>query len=245
MLLQVLHDLETQSPHISALPAATLAANDVITSAANLPEELLSIPDPSDDGSVIQFCVPRSSQAASASLQAPSGHIASMTTPHGGCANTCQPLWRPCSGLLQEALRQTAGLLQEISHMPSPLLPPVTCPFVTCPATVSAQPLKALASCLVGSLRSNVRHSGVHSTPDGQSAARESGRLCGYTFCGKPRKFACWLSDLCQHLPGALVSDSQVWALGSGSHPYSAVKLAGLQQLAHQAHAAGPPAMQH
>ena len=232
MLLQVLQDLEVQSPRLSALSAATLAANDVITSAANMLEEFMSVPDPSDDGSVIQFCVSQSSQAAAASLQAPSGRIASMGISHGSCADGCQRLWRPCSGPLQTALvSQTAGLVQEISHKPSPVLPPpVKCPIV--------QPLKMLGSLLAGSvgllagsMGSNVCHADDHSSMDGQSAAEDSRRLGGYTFCGQPTKVACWLSDLCQHLPGVPVSDSQVWAMGSGSHPYSAVSLAGLQQL--------------
>ena len=224
MLLQVLHDLGIQSPRIAALPA--FAVNDVISS-PNMPEELLSVPDPSNDGSMIQFYASRSSQAAAASLQAPSGHIASMKTPHGSCADGCQRLWRPCSGPLQAALvSQTAGLLQEVSHKPPPVLPPATCL-----TTVSAQPLKTLASFLVGFVGSNARHSDLHSSYDAPSAARESRKLGGYTFCGNPRKVACWISDLCQHLPGVPVSDSQVWALGSGSHPYSAVRLAGLQQL--------------
>ena len=228
MLLQVLQDLEVQWPRLSALSAATLEGNDVITSAANMPEEFVSVPDPSDDGSVIQFCVSQSSQAAAASLQAPSGRIASMGISHGSCADGCQRLWRPCSGPLQTALvSQTAGLVQEISHKPSPvLLPPVKRPIA-----VSVQPLKMLGSLLAGSVGSNVRHADDHSSMDGQSAARESRRLGGYTFCGQPTKVACWLSDLCQHLPGVPVSDSQMWAMGSGSHPYSAVRLAGLQQL--------------
>ena len=224
MLLQVLDNLEMQSPRISALPAATLAANNVISSAAIVPLELLSVPGPSGDGSMIDFCVPGSSQAATAGLQAPSGHIASMAAPHSSCANGCQRLWRPCSGPLQAALvSQTAGLIQEISPVsPSP---------VKCPITVSAQPLKMLASFLVGCAGSNVRSADDYSSLDGQSAAKESRRLGGYTFCGQPRKVACWLSDLCQHLPGVPVSDSQVWALGSGVHPCSAVRSAGLQQL--------------
>lgn len=228
MLLQVPHDQGLQLPGTSSIPAAShtcLADSDAITSAMNI-QELVSVPDPCDDCSMIDFCVPRFTQASTASLQATSLHISSMQAPYRYHADGCQPVWRPSTGQLQKAFaNQTACLIQEISNRPSPALP-----SSKPPATVQPQPLQALAN-LVGSLGSNLHHPNTHTGSDGQSTAKEAQMLGGYTFCGKPTKVACWLSDLCQYLPGQSISDSQLWALGSGTHPCSPVRLAGLKQL--------------
>lgn len=228
MLLQVQHDQGLQLPGTSSIPAAShtcLADSDAVTSTMNI-QEVVSVPDPFDECSMIDFCVPRFTQASTASLQATSLHISSMQAPYRCFADACQPLWRPSTGQLQKAFaNQTAGLVQEISNRPSPALP-----CIQPPATVQPQPLQALAS-LVESLRSNLHHPDVHSRSDGQSGAKETQMLGGYTFCGKPTKVACWLSDLCQYLPGQPISDSQLWALGSGTHLCSPVRLAGLKQL--------------
>ena len=228
MLLQVPHDQGLQWLGTSSIPAAShtcLADSDAITSTMNI-QEVVSVPDPLDDCSMIDFCVPKFTQASTASLQAMSLHILSMQAPYRCCADACQPLWRPSTGKLQTAIaNQTACLLQELPNRPSPALP-----SIECPPTVHPQPLQALAS-LVGSLGSNLRHPDVHSRSDGHSAVRKAQMLGGYTFCGKPTKVACWLSDLCQYLPGQPISDSQLWALGSGTHPHSPGRLAGLMQL--------------
>ena len=231
MLLQVPHSQvprDLQLSGTSSIPAAShtyLADSDAVTSTMNI-QEVVSVPDPFDDCSMIDFCVPSFTQASTPSLQATSLHISSMQAPYRCCAVACQPLWRPSISKVQTAIaNQTACLIQELLKRPSPALP-----SIKCPPTVHPQPLQALAS-LVGSLGSNLRHPDVHSRSDGQSAARTAQMPGGYTFCGKPTKIACWLSDLCQYLPGQPISDSQLWALGSGTHPCSPVRLAGLKQL--------------
>ena len=223
MLLQVLHAPVAQLPlPSSSLPAAhwSHATNDVYQSAIN-EQELMSVPAPNDNGSIISFWVPSQSKPAS------SDHDSFMSFPNGGCAAVCQPVWRPSSRPSQLVVASpTVFCLQFITQKVSPM---------TSPATIHTQPLLKLALFLVGSPVRDACHPDPHSSFCSYLAARRSTKkaqkAAGFTFCGKPSKLACWLSGVCDHVPGLPISQSHLWALGSGSHIHSAVRTAGLQQL--------------
>ena len=123
---------------------------------------------------------------------------------------------------------QTASMLQQIAVPPPSQT--VTSHMVTTPAITGAHSLMKLSSS--GRMSRGVsRHPGPSRNLSALTTIKRAHRSGGYTFCGRPSKVACWLSNLCEQEPGLPISDSQPWALRSESDPYSPVGLAGLQQL--------------
>lgn len=231
LVLQVLHDLEAQSPLASLLPPSAQLSHAAINAQgpAINQQELISVSAPNDADSKIQFWVPSCTHPAAVSFGASPDVILSRVPQAASCAEASQPVWNPFTPSRLLTVSQTVPLLRQISHTHALAQP------VQTPTTICAQPLLKLLSFLVGSPLSvacliSAQSSCVGLTATG-TATKKAQRMGGFTFCGKPNKVACWLANLCDQLPGLPISDSDLWALGTGTHTHSPLRLAGLQQL--------------
>ena len=230
-LLQVLRDLVAQSsPRPPLLPASrTSFAASSLHQPAIIEQGLMSVPDMEDPDSTIALWVPSSPLPPSEGSQPVPDEISTVTPGQERCGVggtlklalpiashswSLQPRQHPCCSRLQ--------------HRPPSQT--VTSHMVTTPAITGAHSLMKLSSS--GRMSRGVsRHPGPSRNLSALTTIKRAHRSGGYTFCGRPSKVACWLSNLCEQEPALPISDSQLWALRSESDPYSPVGLAGLQQL--------------
>lgn len=230
MLLQAHPDIVDQVPLAPFLPPPaqhSLAVSHVHRPAINQ-QELISVTAPNDD-SKIDFWVPSCTQPATVSIEASPVYILSSNSQSASCAEVFQPVWTPARIPSQLAVASQTVRLRQISNSPPPAQP------VSTSATICTQPLRELASFLLGFPWSSACPADSHSSAGGCLAAAgntKKAQSCGgLTFCGQPNKVACWLAGLCDYVPGRPMSESHLWAVGTGLHFHSAVRLAGLQQL--------------
>ncbi|KAL3163141.1 hypothetical protein ABBQ32_009552 [Trebouxia sp. C0010 RCD-2024] len=228
-MLQVLHDLVAQSPLTTSLPISAQqshAAINVHGPAINQ-QELISVIAPDDADIKIPFWVTSYAKPVAVSFYASPDVILPRTPQAASCAEASQPVWNLFTPSRLLTVSQTVPLLRQISH-PHPLAQPVKTP-----TTICVQPLLRLLSFLVGSPLNCACLIGAQSSSVGRTATatKKAQRVGGFTFCGKPNQVACWLANLCDRLPGLAISDSDLWALGTGTHIHLPLRLAGLQQL--------------
>ena len=224
LLLQVSHN----DVHHAVLPSALhqpqpAAAPGIDAAVAVKQQEPFVVPDPNDSGSSL-------TGNATSTAASPSGFIVAYQSLARGemsfgsptsrrTAAVDQPMHQISSGLPPEqADEQTLALLHEVSQplLPEPLPGSTSTTFCT-------QPVVKLVSNFIRPVQPE-----SCSTHLSSKKARKPG---GYTFCGKPNRIASWLSNLVEHVPGLPIPESLLWAMGSGAHIHSAVRLAGLQPL--------------
>ena len=233
MRLQVLYDAVPQASLASSLPPAAGQSHAAVT--VHRPvidqQERITVSAPYDDDVKIDFWVPIAPPAA-ASIETSQYVLPSRMPQDASGAEASWRVWKPSDISHLMTVSRTVLLLRQMTHPPSAHAQPVGSPVTIC-----AQPWRKVVSVLFGFPVSGPCLSGaLGSSSAGRSAtgkAKKVRRRGGLTFCGKPNKVACWLAHLCDSLPGLPISDSELWALGTGTHIHSPLRLAGLQELGH------------
>ena len=232
MRLQVLYDGVPQAPLASFLPPAARLSHAAV--GVHRPvidqQERIAVPAPYDADVKIDFWVPVRAPPAAASIETSQYVLPSRMPQDASGAEASWPVWKPFAPSHLMTVSRTVLLLRQMTHPPSAHAQPVGGPVTIC-----AQPWRKVVSVLFGFPVSGPCLSGaLGSSSAGRSATRKAKkvrRTGGFTFGGKPNKVACWLADLCDYLPGLPISDSELWALGTGTHIHSPLRLAGLQEL--------------